>query len=35
VYTEVDEHREAAVARLQDFVSAMLTGIERSLDHAR
>jgi exosortase A len=35
VYTEFDTDREAAAARLQDFVNAMLPAIGRSLDNVR
>jgi exosortase A len=35
VYTEAGEDPQAAAARLQNFVSAMLPGINRSVNHAR
>jgi hypothetical protein len=35
LYTELDTDREAAANRLQNFTSAMLPAISRSLDNAR
>jgi exosortase A len=35
VYTEADQNPQAAAERLQNFVSAMLPGINRSVNHAR
>jgi exosortase A len=35
VYTDTDENLEVAARRLQDFLSTVLPGINRSVDHAR
>ena len=35
VYTELDNHRDAAAGRLESFVNSMLPALTRSLDHAR